>query len=74
MIVPFVGRPQLAVSQILLDIGVVIVFVVFGNPVPGLDREGEVVLFKDEIEIQQVPTAGEGFRTPVGLMPDAALN
>ena len=45
---PLIGGHKFAMSHIICDVGIVIVFVVLRNPVSWLDAKYEIALFKNK--------------------------
>lgn len=58
---PLIGGMELAMSHIICDVGIVVVFVILRNPVPRLNAKYEIALFKNKSGKDAVPASGYGF-------------
>src|SRR3990172_1246226 len=65
---PQVECVDLSVAQVLLDPGIVVVLLVFRDPVPGIEEENDVVPIESEIRHQAVPASGLRFCAAIGLV------
>ena len=71
MLAPLVGAAQFIVPEVVGDVPVVIILLVFRESVPGLEAQGEVAVLDDEVRIDPIPATRQHATAAVGLVHQA---